>query len=136
MRQIGIWRWIFILSMTILAACTQTGIVIPPSEEDKPAAQDAVSIEQTQILLLESFPVQVMLELEGYMPTPCHTLQWEVSEPDAQRRIEVEVWAVVESEVLCIQVVERFEQRIPLGDYTEGAFSVWVNGERVGTFEI
>jgi hypothetical protein len=136
MGRTGFYKWILVLSITGLASCAPGRINAPPSEESKPPAQGVVSIEKAQILLLESFPVQVQLQLEGYKPTPCHTLQWGVSEPDSQGRIDVEVRAGIESELLCIQVVERFEVRIPLGDYTEGAFSVWVNGEQVGAFEL
>ncbi len=136
MKQTWCWQRILILSIATLAACAPHGSNASPPEERIPAAQSNVSIEKAQILLLESFPVQVLLHLEGYKPTPCHTLQWEVSGPNAQGRIDVEIRAVIEPEALCIQVVEHFEARIPLGDYTQGAFTVLVNGEQVGAFDL
>ena len=136
MKHIGFWQWRWLICMLFLMSCAHDGSNALPTAVDKPAPQSNISIESAEILLLESFPVQVRLHLEGSKPTPCHTLQWEVSEPDAQGHIEVGIWAVTEPEVLCIQVIEQFEVQIPLGSYTQGAFSVWVNGERVGAFEI
>ena len=122
--------------LLFLTACS--GEVQPP--ESTPT-QDAVFrgaayIEETEILLLESFPVQVRLKLRGNLPTPCHALQWEVSEPDEQGQIRVEVYAATEPDQICIQVLEPFEAQIPLGDYREGDFTVWLNGEKVGAFNL
>jgi hypothetical protein len=38
--------------------------------------------------------------------------------------------------VACIQALEPFEVSIPLGSYTTGSFSVWLNGERVGEIRL
>lgn len=136
MKRIRFGQLSWLVGMLFLASCVSDGSYAVPTGVGKPSPQSNVSIESAEILLLESFPVQVQLHLKGNKPTPCHTLQWEVSEPDAQGHIDVGIWAAIEPEILCIQVVEQFEVRIPLGDYTQGAFSVWVNGERLGAFEI
>jgi hypothetical protein len=136
MKRIWFWPLNLLFSLLFLASCAPDGFNAVPPGDSKPSQQSNVSIDSAEILLLESFPVQVQLHLEGNQPTPCHALEWEVSEPDAQGRIDVGIWAGIEPEALCIQVVKRFEARIPLGDYTQGAFSVWVNGEQVGSFNL
>ena len=91
-----------------------------------------VSIDSAEVLLLESFPVQVRLNLKGALPTPCHQLRAKVSEPDEQKRIHVEVYALVDPDQVCIQMLEPFETSINLGSFPGGTYSVWVNGEKVG----
>jgi hypothetical protein len=122
--------------LLFLMACS--GEVQPPESTPTQDAvfRDVAYIEEIEILLLESFPVQVRLRVKGNLPTPCHVLQWEVSEPDEQGRISVELYAATEPDRICIQVLEPFEAQIPLGDYREGDFTVWLNGEKVGEFNL
>ena len=117
---------------------------VPPPEDHEfaPKLEDAgldrgnVFLESTEILMLESYPVQVQLLLVGNLPTPCHKLRAVVSPPDDQNRIDVEVYSVVDAEMICTQVLEPFEASIPLGAYTEGSYSVWLNGEEIGSFDL
>ncbi len=95
-----------------------------------------VYVNRAEILMLESFPVQVVLIVEGDKPTPCHELRWEVSGPDAAGRIDVELSSTIHSDVMCVQVLEAFEARIPIGSFETGSFAVWLNGERVAEFEL
>jgi hypothetical protein len=44
--------------------------------------------------------------------------------------------SIADPEALCVQVLEAFEVRIPLGSYVSGAFSVWLNGDQVADFEL
>jgi hypothetical protein len=93
-----------------------------------------VSILSSEILVMESFPMQVVMIVSGELPTPCHTIEWQVSEPDADHRIDIELWAVGDPEAICIQLLGTFEERIPLGDFTEYGYRIWINGERAGEF--
>jgi inhibitor of cysteine peptidase len=95
-----------------------------------------VFVDSQEILLMESFPVQVALQVSGSLPTPCHMLRAEVSEPDSQNNIHVELWSLSEPDVVCVQVVQAFETSIPLGSYPEGDYTVHVNGEKAGEFSI
>jgi hypothetical protein len=103
-----------------------------PNEED--LIRGNVFLEEADVLVLESFPVQIVLHLQGHLPSPCHNLRAEVSEPDDQNRIEVEVYSLVDPAVMCAQVLEEFDTRINLGSYPSGDYTVWVNGEQVGEF--
>ncbi len=38
---------------------------------------------------------------------------------------------MVDPEVVCVQVLQQFEETIELGSYTGGSYTVWLNGELV-----
>jgi len=59
-----------------------------------------------------------------------------VAKPDDQNRIMVNLYALGDPTALCIQMAGEFEESIPLGSYASGEFTVWVNGEKVGEFEV
>jgi len=91
-------------------------------------------VETTDILLMESFPVQVALHVTGNLPTPCHQAVWEVE--DDGTTIAVRLASITEPDVLCAQVLEPFDISIPLGEFESGARVVTLNGEEIGDFEI
>lgn len=92
------------------------------------------TVVQSELVIMESYPLQLRLELSGNLPTPCNHLRAVVHEPDEQNRIEVEVFSLTEPDVVCIQVLESFEADISLGPYPDGSYTVWVNGELAGEF--
>ena len=106
-----------------------------PSAEDKNLSQSEAFVSSAEILTLESFPPQYTLTIKGNLPTPCHQLRVEVSEPDAQNQIQVQVYSVVDPNKMCIQVLEPFEENIPLGSLPTGQYTVTVNGEQAGQIE-
>lgn len=109
---------------------------IPGPTTDEPGQlRGPVFIDQAELLIRESFPVQVDLNLRGSLPTPCATFRWSVGEPDEQGRIEVEAYSSQDAALACIQVLQEFEENLPLGAYSTGSYSVWLNGERIGEFE-
>jgi hypothetical protein len=55
-----------------------------------------------------------------------------VSEPDAQRRIEVQVYRLMDPAGICIQMLEAFDVSIPLGQLDSGTYTVLLNGTVVG----
>ncbi|MGH2621108.1 MAG: hypothetical protein ACRDHG_11150 [Anaerolineales bacterium] len=106
-----------------------------PATDEPEQLRGPVFIDQAELLIRESFPIQVDLHLRGSLPTPCATLRWSVGEPDEQGRIEVEAYSSQDATLACIQVLQEFEENIPLGAYSTGSYSVWLNGERIGEFE-
>ena len=100
------------------------------------AIRGPVYVDSTDLLLLESYPVQVRLQVSGTLPTPCHALKWEVRGPDSEGRVDVELFSLTSSELACIQVLEPFETSIPLGSFESGTFTVFLNGERIGEIEM
>ncbi|MGD2159458.1 MAG: hypothetical protein PVG32_21455 [Anaerolineales bacterium] len=107
-----------------------------PQPGDKELKRGEVFIDGSEVLLLESFPVQVQLRVVGNLPTPCNELRAVVSEPDDQSRIEVEIYSVRDPDMICTQVLEPFEANISIGDFTEGEYTIWVNGEQAGKFSL
>lgn len=92
-------------------------------------------LEKIEALIAMSYPPQVFLQLTGALPTPCHQLRVKVAKPDAQNRIQVEVYSVVDGSLICIQVLESFDVNVPLGSFPPGKYTIWVNGQSVGEFE-
>lgn len=99
-----------------------------------PADASPFFVESTDILLLESFPVQVVLRVNGNLPTPCHQAVWDVE--DDGEAIHVTVATVAADEQICAQVLVPTELSIPLGTFESGARTVTLNGEEVGDFQI
>jgi hypothetical protein len=64
------------------------------------------------------------------LPTPCHQVRATVGEPDANQNIAVEVYAVVDPNTICAQVISQQEVRLSLGSLTSGTYHVLVNGEK------
>jgi hypothetical protein len=108
-----------------------TSTTAPPEIPDDAGP---VFVDTTDILLMESFPVQVALHVTGSLPTPCHQPVWEVE--DDGSTIAVRLASVIEPDVICAQVLEPFDVSIPLGDFESGTRVVTLNGDEIGDFEI
>ncbi len=97
---------------------------------DEPAAEDLPAyISHVEVLILESFPPQVSVEIEGDHPTPCHETLTEVTEDGND--YTVMVWSVApEPGAMCAQVLEPFEVVVAIGNgFEPGDYTVTVNGE-------
>ena len=105
----------------------------PPSGE---MIRGEVFISDTQLLIMESFPVQIMLNIKGELPTPCNIFRGEVSPPNEENEIHVDAYSEVEEGAICITVMEPFEENvsIPMQGAPDGTYTIWVNGELVGEF--
>jgi hypothetical protein len=89
-------------------------------------------LDSTQINTMESYPLQFSLRIAGSLPNPCHQLRVNILPPDAQNRIQIEVYAVVDPGVMCTEVLQAFDVTIPLGSFPTGHYSIFVNGTLVG----
>lgn len=100
------------------------------------AQRGEVFISDAQLLVMESYPVQVQLRISGELPTPCHQFQADVAEADANNEVHVQVYSLVDPEIMCVQVMEPFEEgvAIPMQGQADGKYSLWLNGELVGEF--
>lgn len=118
------------------AAAESTPSPLDPLPDEENMIRGEAFVESAEVILLESFPVQVNLAVKGTLPTPCHLLRAEVGEPDETGRIDVELYSLTEPGVVCIQMLQPFDTTIPLGSYPSGSYKVYVNGEEVGEFDI
>lgn len=115
-----------------LAACAPTAVVNPTPDGEK----GPVFVSSAELLIMESFPVQVRLHITGDLPTPCHRFQAEVFEPDAENRIDVTAYSLVNSDLMCAQVLKPFDESvsISMSGQAGGTYAVYLNGEFVGEF--
>jgi hypothetical protein len=97
--------------------------------------QGQVFVEYAQLLVMESFPPQYLLQIRGSLPTPCHYLRANLPEPDAQNLIDIEMYSLVDPNVTCTQVLEPFQTNLNLGSFPQGSYSVLLNGEQVAEIE-
>ena len=93
-------------------------------------------INAAEIIMKESYPVQVELLVIGNLPTPCHQLRVVTTEPDEEGHIQIEMYSVSKPDMMCAQVLKPFEASIPLGDFTEGHFTYSINEEFDGKFQL
>jgi inhibitor of cysteine peptidase len=98
----------------------------PPAQPG--AVRGPVYVDSVELVLLESYPVQVHASVKGNLPTPCHRLAWDLSEPDASGRIVLELYSTTDADAVCTQVLEPFEQNIDIGSFTSGSYVLVVDG--------
>ncbi len=92
-----------------------------------------VSITKTDLLIRESYPIQVSLQVDGEKPTPCHEIFWTVE--DTGDTIEITMISQVNADQSCAQVISPFSIAVPLGSWAEESREVVLNGENVGSFD-
>jgi len=109
---------------------------LAPQPGDGSLERGNVFIENSEILTLDSYPIQVTLVLEGNLPTPCSQLRVIAYPPDKQNRIQIEAYSMNKPAEICSQVLDPFEVKIGLGSYPDGHYTVFVNEELVGEFDI
>jgi hypothetical protein len=135
------------LTVVLLAACSPAATPnAPASTGNNPyAAQPGdgammrgeLRIDSASLNLAESQPVQVMLNLAYFQPTPCFSLRVETSQPDAQNRINVSAYAVAEKDKPCalMALSTPLHASLNLGSFPKGHYGVWLNGAKVGEFD-
>ena len=109
--------------------------IFSPSPADTNKVRAPVYLDSVQLLVLESYPVQILLQLAGSLPTPCHKLRVSVEPHDNENRVYIDVYSVIASDVICIQVIEPFSKTISLGTFPTGHYQVFVNNEMIGDFD-
>jgi hypothetical protein len=120
-------RWVFpgllLLVITIVASARAPSDLQSQARNGE-SEVSPVQIIGVQVLIMESFPVQVMAHVVGIVPDSCTTLQ----QPAVNRdRSTIQIDGVRPSGVLCTQVVRQFEGNIPLGPFQPGDYTLQVN---------
>jgi len=106
-----------------------------PSPADSNLVRGKVFLDKAALQTLESFPPQFVLALKGNLPTPCNQLRVAVTLPDAENKINVDVYSVVGADEICTQVLQPFEVNFPLGSFPSGKYSLWINGSMAAEFQ-
>jgi hypothetical protein len=106
-----------------------------PRPQDKDLLQQNAYITSTDLLTMESFPLQFTLVINGDLPTPCNQLRVDVKEPDAENKIVVDVYSVIAADMMCTEVLQPFSENVSLGSFPTGHYTLWINGEKVAEFD-
>lgn len=125
-----------LLLAVLLAACA--GGISQDQPVASPSANEIVGpvyLDEIDLRVMESMPVQLGLHLVGSLPTPCHQLAWQADIPGTGGRIDVEVYSQAPADQACIQVLSPLDETVNLGQVQPGHYSVFVNGESVGEFD-
>jgi inhibitor of cysteine peptidase len=94
------------------------------------------NVESVQIMILESFPVQIQVIAEGYLPDGCT----EINEIKTEREgnvFNINISTKRPKDAVCTQAIESFTRTIPLDVWglKAGNYTVNVNGA-TGSFEL
>ncbi len=114
---------------------TSTPPAYLPISSDSGLTKAKVMIDSASLVFTADEPAQVELFLSGHLPTPCHELRIHIPEPDEEGNIMIEAYSLTEPDVLCEQVLRKFNETVVLGTYPRGSYLVWVNGGVVGNFD-
>src|SRR5574341_967370 len=101
-----------------------TPIPTPTPEPGSVVRGEAASIRSIDVLILESFPVQVQVNIQGDLPDACTTIA-EITSSRAGNTFTVKVITQRPTDAMCAQVLVPFQQNValdvyglPAGEYT------------------
>jgi inhibitor of cysteine peptidase len=117
--------WLGLVAIAVIVFITGCLPIVP--------AIGLATVEEIDILTLESFPVQIFVIASGYLPDPCTEI-YQISKEREGNAFFITI-ETYRSPGFCIQVLAPFEEVIPLDVYglPAGTYTVEVNGVQ-GTF--
>jgi hypothetical protein len=139
--------FLFMLAAVLFAACSPAATPIPPAlTGNNPYAPQAgdgnmmrsdIRIDSASLALAQSQPPQVTVNFGYFPPTPCHKLRVEVSQPDAENRINLSAYGVIEKDKACalMALSTPIQASLNLGSFAKGHYSLWLNGNMVAEFD-
>ncbi len=116
---------------------------IPPTftPEPEPTALTEPSyglamVESVDVLILESFPVQINVQVQGALPNGCTHIDDVITQADGSH-FDVAITTVQQPEDVCTEAVVPFEEMVPLdvNGLDAGTYTVTVNGVQ-GSFTL
>lgn len=109
-----------------------------PQPSDVYLIRDTVFLDlaNSRLNVSSSYPVQVSATLKGYLPDPCHILRAVVGSSNATSSINISVYSLVKAGTACITVLQPFTVTVPLGSFTSGHYTVYVNSAKLGEFSV
>lgn len=145
---------LLLIFFTLTACVSQAGQAATPtssaaaplvfrSEENPFAPQPSdAGLQQAGVILTsldliertDLDPLRIELNILGSMPSVCSELRIQVSPPDDELNLKVNVYSLSDPKQNCDNVFQQFKANIMLGQYSPGQYSVWVNDLFVGNF--
>lgn len=94
------------------------------------------TVENIEIMILESFPVQVKVNARGYLPDGCTKID-EITKEKNNNTFSINIKTVRPADTFCTEAIIPFQEVISLDVYglKAGIYNVDVNGVK-GTFEM
>jgi len=126
MKKFYCFSVLFLILSLILSSCT--GVTDGIDEE-------LASIESIDILVLESFPVQINVLINGYLPNPCYQIT-RIEKNQEGNTFYIKVFMKYNG-LICIQTIKPYKETVALDVYglVAGTYQVDVNGV-VGSFTL
>jgi len=89
------------------------------------------NVQRIEIVILESFPVQVHVKAFGYLPDSCTTIS-DISQSREGDTFQVVIMTSRPADAVCAQVLVGFDEVVPLDvlGLPAGTYTVDVNGVR------
>jgi len=111
--------------------------LFPPTEADTALTQGNFFIDSVLITQNPADPAKFDVMVEGSLPTPCNEPRAAVSAPDTDNKIVVNIYTVVDPNMICTQVIKPFAGSVAtLGGYPSGTYTVIVNDVSAGEIAI
>ena len=109
-----------------------------PRPGDEKLIRDKVFIDysNSRIVVNKGEPIKVYATLIGYLPSPCHQLRVTQKPVDAKGGIFLEAYSLIAPGTTCIELLQPFTASIYLGIFSKGQYSVYVNGQVIGSFDL
>jgi inhibitor of cysteine peptidase len=119
MKKFYCFSVLFLILSLILSSCTG----IPDGIDEKLAR-----VESIDILVLESFPVQINVLIDGYLPNPCYKIT-QIEKHREGNTFYVKLM-MKDSSLACIQIIQSYQEVVALDVYglSAGTYYVDVNG--------
>lgn len=134
---------VIVTIVTFSLGCAET----PPVPENETGSEDGTDdegtgdeyiyrdavVEEIDILILESFPVQVRVSVTGYLPDGCTQIDEEnVDFDDEENIFTVGITTIRPADAMCTEAIVPYETSIALDVYglEKGIYTVNVNGVR------
>ncbi|NJN44563.1 MAG: hypothetical protein HC806_07480 [Anaerolineae bacterium] len=95
-----------------------------------------VFIEGTHLRSVETENRQAILTIQGFLPTPCHVFQAEVSVPDSSNGIQVQAYSLVPLSQNCVDAIQDFTTDVPLGLLPTGTYQISLNDKWLGEISV
>ncbi len=102
-----------------------------PQEVGGEVISGEANVESIQILMLESFPVQINVIVKGYLPDGCTQIdRIKQGEDAATNTLRVKITTTRPADAMCTAALEPFEEVVSLDVYglAAGTYTVDVNG--------
>jgi inhibitor of cysteine peptidase len=139
------------LLVSLVAGCTTLGAGLPPRgetpDDEAPSGETPgelvygeADVDEVEILMMESFPIQVAVVARGNLRDGCTEIDEVTTTYDEENKtFDVDITTVRDPDAMCTQALVPFEERVDLDvrGLPAGTYTVDVNGvSETFTFDV